>query len=82
MKLSVSLPVEDVEFLDRFARTHGRLTRSAAVHEAVRALRDNDLGPAYEQAWRDFEETGELAAWERSSGDGVEPGTGGSRAAR
>ena len=31
MKLSVSLPDEDVEFLDRYAAEHGIGSRSAAV---------------------------------------------------
>jgi len=38
MKLSVSLPAEDVAFLDAFTRAHGLSSRSATVHEAVRCL--------------------------------------------
>ncbi|MGQ0850035.1 MAG: ribbon-helix-helix domain-containing protein, partial [Actinomycetota bacterium] len=39
MKLSVSLPDEDVEFLDQYAQTQGYESRSAVVHKAVRLLR-------------------------------------------
>ena len=47
MKVSVSLPDEDVEFLDRYAEEHGFRSRSAVVHTAVRALRATRLGDAY-----------------------------------
>ncbi len=39
MKLSVSLPDEDVEFLDAYAKSKGSESRSAVVHKAVRLLR-------------------------------------------
>ena len=35
MKLSVSLPEDDVLFLDGYARERGAGSRSAAVHDAV-----------------------------------------------
>ena len=38
MKVSVSLPDEDVEFLDAYARSQGLASRSATVHKAVRLL--------------------------------------------
>ena len=48
MKLSVSLPDEDVEFLDAYAHAQGLSSRSAVVHKAVRLLRGAELAPAYE----------------------------------
>lgn len=39
MKLSVSLPDEDVRFLDDYAAAHGSGSRSAAVQKAVRLPR-------------------------------------------
>ena len=39
MKLSVSLPEDDVEFLDAYARAQGITSRSAVVHKAVRLLK-------------------------------------------
>ena len=51
MKVSVSLPSDDVEFLDEYAKTHGYDSRSAVVHAAVRMLRSAKLGDAYEQVW-------------------------------
>ena len=46
MKLSVSLPEEDVEFLDAYAQSQGISSRSAVVHKAVRLLKANELGAA------------------------------------
>ena len=39
MKVSVSLPGDDVRFLDEYAKDRGLHSRSAAVHKAVRLLR-------------------------------------------
>ena len=48
MKLSVSLPDDDVEYLDEYARVQRLESRSAALHKAVRLLRASELGGAYE----------------------------------
>ena len=50
MKISVSLPDEDVEFLDAYAAAEGVASRSAVVHKAVRLLKASGLGGAYEDA--------------------------------
>jgi Arc/MetJ-type ribon-helix-helix transcriptional regulator len=70
MKLSVSLPDGDVEYLDAYARAQGHKSRSAVLHKAVRALRATELGSAYEDAWETWAATGEAAAWESTAGDG------------
>jgi Arc/MetJ-type ribon-helix-helix transcriptional regulator len=71
MKVSVSLPDADVEFLDQYAATQGIGSRSAALHKAVRLLRASELGPAYEEAWAEWAdgEAGEL--WDAATGDGL-----------
>jgi Arc/MetJ-type ribon-helix-helix transcriptional regulator len=71
MKVSMSLPEEDVEFLDSYAQTQGYHSRSAVLHKAVRLLRAAELGDAYEGAWTEWAATGEAAFWEVASGDGV-----------
>jgi Arc/MetJ-type ribon-helix-helix transcriptional regulator len=71
MKLSVSLPNDDVEYLDACARTQGHKSRSAVLHKAVRALRATELGDAYEIAWDTWESSGEAAAWEPTIDDGL-----------
>ncbi|MHB8394154.1 MAG: ribbon-helix-helix domain-containing protein [Candidatus Dormibacteria bacterium] len=70
MKVSVTLPEEDVEFLDSYARSQSFLSRSAVLHKAVRLLRGAELGPAYEDAFMEWEESGNSAAWEMTVGDG------------
>lgn len=71
MKLSVSLPEEDVEFIDAYAATQGIGSRSAAVHQAIRLLRAPELGPAYEDAWVDWAERDDGDVWDAAVGDGV-----------
>ncbi len=76
MKLSVSLPEEDVALLDEYARTSGLPSRSAAVKHAIGLLRHADLEQDYAAAWEDWESSGERAAWEGTVGDGLTDATG------
>lgn len=71
MKLSVSLPDEDVAVLDEYARAAGLSSRSAAVHHAVRMLRHPELEQDYEAAWNEWEASGDHAAWSVTAADGV-----------
>ena len=71
MKLSVSLPDEDVEFLDAYANQQGFASRSAVLHKAVRLLRGAQLGAAYEEAFLEWDQTGEADAWDSAVGDGL-----------
>ncbi len=71
MKVSVSLPDEDVQFVDEYARTRGFGSRSAVLHKAVRLLRAADLGSAYADAWQEWEGSGEPELWDSASGDGL-----------
>jgi len=72
MKLSVSLPDEDVEFLDAYAAAQGFPSRSAVVHRAVRLLRASELGAADEDAWEEWEAAGEADAWDATTADGLQ----------
>jgi metal-responsive CopG/Arc/MetJ family transcriptional regulator len=69
MKLSVSLPEEDVALLDAYARATGLPSRSAAVQHAVRLLRHADLEG---RRGRSGVPPGDRAAWEETAGDGLE----------
>lgn len=71
MKISVSLPQADVEFLDSYASQHGIETRSAAVQQAVNRLRHDELGEAYQLAWEEWANSGDEPAWEAAVGDGL-----------
>ena len=71
MKLSISLPDEDVAALDEYARATGLRSRSAAVQQAIRLLQHPDLEQDYAAAWDDWESSGERAAWETTTADGL-----------
>ena len=71
MKVSVSLPPEDVEFLDAYAAAEGIPSRSAAVHKAVRLLKASGLGAAYEDAWDEWAESGDASLWDDTVDDGL-----------
>ncbi len=71
MKVSISLPGEDVEFLDDYAKKQGFESRSAVLHKAVRLLRALELSAAYEDAWQEWTESGDAEAWELASADGL-----------
>lgn len=71
MKLSVSLPDEDVEYLDEYARAQQLGSRSAALHKAVRLLRASELGSAYEDAWTEWAESDDDSLWDAVVDDGL-----------
>ena len=71
MKLSISLPDDDLDFLDRYADEQGLASRSAAVQRAIRMLRASSLGSAYEDAWTDWEGSDDATAWSTTLSDGL-----------
>jgi Arc/MetJ-type ribon-helix-helix transcriptional regulator len=71
VKLSISLPDEDVAALDEYARTSGLKSRSAVVRRALVLLRQPDLEQDYAAAWDEWESSGEQAAWEGAAADGL-----------
>ena len=73
MKISVSLPDEDIDFLDEYALTLGVRSRSAVIQRAVRLLRAAELGPAYAEAWEEWDASGDADLWDSAVADGIEP---------
>ena len=71
MKVSISLPEDDVEFLDDYAERHGISSRSAAVQRAIRLLRGSGLASAYERAWSEWDANGDADVWDATVADGV-----------
>ncbi|HZD24258.1 MAG TPA: ribbon-helix-helix domain-containing protein [Acidimicrobiia bacterium] len=71
MKISVSLPDEDIEFLDSYARSEGYESRSAVVHTAVQMLHSSRLGDAYADAWLEWEESDDAELWDKTTADGL-----------
>lgn len=70
--MSISLPEEDVEFLDDYAKRVGERSRSAVLLRAVRLLRATELGPAYASAWQEWESGDDAELWDSVSADGLE----------
>lgn len=71
MKVSVSLPADDVEFLDSYAKSQGIDSRSAAVHKAVVLLRASELSDAYEDAFGSWDSE-EAKAWDAVAANGLD----------
>lgn len=70
MKISMSLPEEDVAFLDAYASEKGLSSRSAALHKAVGLLRATGLSGAYEGAWAEWSNS-DQELWEPTAKDGL-----------
>lgn len=71
MKLSVSLPDDDVEFIDSYVARTEISTRSAAVRHAIELLRASELEDVYAQAWDEWADSGDGLAWEVAAADGL-----------
>jgi Arc/MetJ-type ribon-helix-helix transcriptional regulator len=71
MKVSVSLPPADVEFLDDYVHGRSGTSRSGAVHAAIALLRRESLEDEYAQAWAEWDASGENQVWEMVAADGV-----------
>ena len=65
-KVSLSLDENDIAFLDAEAKEGRFASRSAAVQEAVRLLRESRLADAYAHAFAEEDE-----GWDTTSGDGL-----------
>lgn len=71
MKLSVSLPEDDVATLDEYARAHGLKSRSAALQHAIHTLRHPTIEDDYAAAWDEWTASGDEVAWAATSADGL-----------
>ena len=67
MKVSLSLSENDLAFLDAEAVSGHYASRSAAVQDAVRLLRESRLADAYAEAYAD----GYDGDWDITSDDGL-----------
>lgn len=67
----MSLPAEDVEYLDEYVEQTPAASRSAALHEAIRLLRLSTLESAYADAYAEWEAGEDAALWENASADGL-----------
>ena len=71
MKLSVSIPDDDVVFLDEFAARAGMVSRSAVVQQAIAMLKAAELTRDYAKAFDEWADSGDADVWDASTGDGL-----------
>lgn len=71
MKLSVSLPDEDVRVLDAYIKHAGLPSRSAGLHRAVQMLRFPDLEDNYADAWAQWSTDEHSSQWDSTVADGI-----------
>jgi antitoxin MazE9 len=76
MKVGVSIPDEDVAFIDDYAQRTGAKSRSAVLHQAIVLLRSVDLEDAYAEAWHEWDRGEDMAPWDATSADGIADASG------
>ncbi len=67
MKVSVSVPDDDVEFLDSYAKAHSVPSRSAAIQRAIRLLRASELADSYAAAFAEWSDDADNTAWDTTA---------------
>ncbi|MCG7284525.1 antitoxin [Cellulomonas sp. ACRRI] len=70
-RVTVTVPVPDLDFLKEYERAHGLRSRSAAFHAAIAALREKELESQYLEADEQWYGSDDAAAWDLTSGDGL-----------
>ena len=70
MKLSVSLPDADVEYVDKYAAEFGIGSRSAVMHRAIALLRQIELEESYAAAATESQAVAD--EWDLIAADGLD----------
>jgi predicted transcriptional regulator len=70
-KLSISLPDDDLRFLDALAASFDG-NRSAAVHEVIRTAREVRAAGEYAAAFADWSSSDVEVDWEATMADGID----------
>jgi len=71
MKVSVSLPADDVAFLDGYVDRENLTSRSAALHHAIDLLRQIELEDTYAEAWAEWDASPDAELWAGADADGL-----------
>ncbi|MEU9055238.1 ribbon-helix-helix domain-containing protein [Streptomyces sp. NPDC048384] len=71
MKISVSLPQEDVAFVDEYVAKKSADSRSAVIHDAIELLRRAHLEQEYTEAFAEWDGGEDAGFWDQFSGDGL-----------
>lgn len=65
-KISISLPIDTMNFVDRYQKLTGYNSRSKVITEAIELLRLKELEQAYREASLEYE-----PIWETTTMDGL-----------
>lgn len=65
-KLSISLPVSLVEFVEKYRQEKGCKSRSQVVEKALELLREQEMEEAYQFASQEIE-----SSWDVTTADGL-----------
>ncbi|HET6636605.1 MAG TPA: antitoxin [Streptomyces sp.] len=71
MKISVSLPPDDVAFVDEYVQEQTVESRSAVIHAAIEMLRSSRLEEDYAAAWEEWASADDAELWDGVTGDGI-----------
>jgi len=71
MKVSVSLPEEDIAYIDSYVQRSGAPSRSSVLHQAVALLRMSELEAAYASAFQEWQGSEDRELWDNVVGDGL-----------
>lgn len=71
MKVSVSLPDDDIIYIDEYAHRVGAQSRSSVLHRAVGLLRLSELETAYTEAFQEWHDSPDRDLWDNTAADGL-----------
>lgn len=71
MKISISLPSEQVAFIERYRKAHQLDNRSEAFQHVLSELQEKELEEAYRAAGEEWKNSEDAALWDNVSGDGL-----------
>ena len=71
MKVSVSLPADDVKFLDELAAQGGYSSRSGVVAAAIHQMRQLQLTESYVEAFDEWAASDDAKLWDNTLLDGL-----------
>jgi Arc/MetJ-type ribon-helix-helix transcriptional regulator len=72
MKLSISVPDEQMALIDRVMTAQGLTSRSAAIQQGIELWLNQALVDDYAAAFKEWDRSGDSTAWETVVGDGLE----------
>jgi Arc/MetJ-type ribon-helix-helix transcriptional regulator len=70
-KVSISLPLELLEFVEDYRESHNALSRSEVFALALKLLREKELAKAYAEASKEWDDSEDAKLWDSTVGDGL-----------